>query len=53
MVRDNVLGNTMQPEDISNKEVCSFSGGGELGQGHKMNSFREVLYYGKDDGVTL
>lgn len=42
----------MQPEDMAEEEVSSFLGGGELGKGHKMYSFRQV-YYGKDDCVTL
>lgn len=38
-VRDNVLRDAVQLEDVAYEEVCSFLGGRELGKGHKIYCF--------------
>lgn len=43
----------MQPEDMADKEVSRFSGGGELGKHHKVYSFGKPVDYDQGDSITM
>ncbi|KAK3542861.1 hypothetical protein QTP70_006129 [Hemibagrus guttatus] len=54
--RDNIPRDAMQAEIMQKKELGSFFGGKELGQGNEVGHLGEVIYYGEDgadDKVSL